>query len=143
MSAHALYVTTQVGEMNIPWILSKLRETYFGRDRTEDQLYEQIRNSACFAMFMRHYSDEPGYPSHKDEPVGFCRVVTDRVSFGWLCDFFIALEHRGQGAGHHLMQVVMNHHELKGVNMNLATRDAHEFYKKFGFQDALHMLHRT
>lgn len=142
MTSHAFYVTTQVHDMNVPWILSHLRETYFGRDRTEEQLYEQIRNSIPFAIKRRDYVDEAGHSTGNDSHVGFCRVVTDRVAFGWLCDFVIAPEFRGKGAGSHLMAVVMNHHELRCVNMNLGTRDAQPFYRKFGFEEGTHMLRR-
>jgi GNAT superfamily N-acetyltransferase len=65
---------------------------------------------------------------------GFARVVTDRATFGWLCDVFVLPAHRGRGVSRHLMDAVMAHPDLASLrNFLLATRDAHGLYEKFGF----------
>ncbi|RAK57519.1 GNAT family N-acetyltransferase [Phenylobacterium deserti] len=64
------------------------------------------------------------------------RVVTDRATFGWLCDVFVDQAHRGQGLGKALMAYLSDHPDLQGFRrMHLATRDAHELYRSFGFTD--------
>ncbi|HYE43280.1 MAG TPA: GNAT family N-acetyltransferase [Caulobacteraceae bacterium] len=65
---------------------------------------------------------------------GFGRVVTDRATFGWLCDVFVDEAHRGGGLGKGLMAWVKAHPDLQGFRrMHLATRDAHGLYQQFGF----------
>lgn len=134
---HSHYVTTNLRDMDTSWILAQLQQTYFGKTRTMEQLVEQCRNSICFGLMRRDYAAE-GF----DAQIGFCRVVTDRVSFGWLADFFIAQEHRGHGLGYFLLDSVLRHHEIRGLTMNLCTRDAQEFYAKFKFVNAGHMMRR-
>lgn len=62
------------------------------------------------------------------------RVVTDRATFGWVCDVFVDPAHRGSGLGKRLMAYLKSHPELQGFRrMHLATRDAHGLYRQFGF----------
>jgi len=69
-----------------------------------------------------------------DKQVGFARMITDRATFAYLADVFIIEEYRGLGLSKLLMEVIMAHSDLQGLRrMMLATRDAHELYKKFGF----------
>ena len=73
------------------------------------------------------------------ELVGFARVVTDYATFAWLADVFILKEHRGRGLSKWLMEVILAHPELQGFRRwVLATKDAHELYRRFGFRE----LHR-
>lgn len=62
------------------------------------------------------------------------RVVTDRATFGWLCDVFVDEAHRGHGLGKRLMDYFKAHPDLQGFRrMHLATRDAHGLYAQYGF----------
>ena len=64
------------------------------------------------------------------------RVVTDRATFGWLCDVFVDEAHRDQGLGKALMAYFKAHPDLQGFRrMHLATADAHDLYRQFGFTD--------
>jgi GNAT superfamily N-acetyltransferase len=72
----------------------------------------------------------------KGQQVGFARVVTDFATFAWVADVFILEEHRGQGLAKWLMKSILSHPELQGFRRwVLATKDAHELYRKFGFQE--------
>lgn len=65
---------------------------------------------------------------------GMARVVTDRATFGWICDVFVDDAHRGAGVGKLLMAYLKEHPDLQGFRrMHLATRDAHGLYAQFGF----------
>lgn len=65
---------------------------------------------------------------------GMARVVTDRATFGWICDVFVDEAHRGAGVGKMLMAYLKAHPDLQGFRrMHLATRDAHGLYAGFGF----------
>lgn len=62
------------------------------------------------------------------------RVVTDRATFGWVCDVFVAEAHRHAGLGKRLMAYLKGHPDLQGFRrLHLATRDAHGLYRQFGF----------
>lgn len=64
----------------------------------------------------------------------FARVVTDRATFGWLCDVWVDQPHRGRGLGKALMRYFKAHPDLQGFRrMHLATADAHGLYAQFGF----------
>ena len=66
--------------------------------------------------------------------VAMGRVVTDRATFGWLCDVYVDEAGRGRGLGKALMAYFKGHPDLQGFRrMHLATRDAHGLYEQFGF----------
>jgi len=68
--------------------------------------------------------------------IGFARIVTDYATFAWLADVFIRREYRGLGLGKWLMEVIVLHPQLQGLNRwLLATKDAHELYRRFGFSE--------
>jgi GNAT superfamily N-acetyltransferase len=65
---------------------------------------------------------------------GMARVVTDRATFGWICDVFVDEAHRGVGLGKRIMAYLRAHPDLQGFRrLHLATRDAHGLYAQFGF----------
>jgi GNAT superfamily N-acetyltransferase len=75
-----------------------------------------------------------GAYAHDGEMAAMARVVTDRATFGWICDVFVGQAHRGQGLGKALMAYLMAHPDLQGLRrLHLATRDAHGLYAGFGF----------
>jgi GNAT superfamily N-acetyltransferase len=65
--------------------------------------------------------------------VGFCRWVTDGATFAWLCDVIVDPGHRGSGLGVFLIETATRHGEVDGLRLLLGTKDAHELYRKFGF----------
>jgi GNAT superfamily N-acetyltransferase len=70
------------------------------------------------------------------EMAGMARVVTDRATFGWVCDVFVDEAFRGQGVGKRLMAYLKGHPDLQGLRrLHLATRDAHDLYRQFGFTE--------
>lgn len=73
------------------------------------------------------------------DQVAHARVVTDRATFAWLCDVYVAPAHRGKGLGVWLATAIRHHlapYRLKRVL--LSTRDAHEVYAKAGFVPVPH-----
>ena len=100
-------------------------ESYWANSRSMDQTREAITNSICFGLF------------NEGRQIGFARVVTDKATFAYLGDVFILSEFRGRGLSKWLMDAIISHPDLQGLRRwVLATRDAHELYRKFGF-DAL------
>ena len=81
-----------------------------------------IENSVCFGVY------------DGDKQAGFARVITDKSTFGYIGDVFVLDDYRGKGLSKWLMECIMKHPELLGFRRwIILTRDAHEFYKKFGF----------
>ena len=69
-----------------------------------------------------------------DTQVGYCRVVSDRVTFAWVADVFVADSHRGRGVGRLMVSSAMAHPEHQGLRRwLLATADAHGVYEGVGF----------
>lgn len=72
-----------------------------------------------------------------DSQVGFGRMVTDRAVLAYMADVFVVEEHRGRGLSKWLVETMLEHPDLRGLRrLILATMDAHELYRRFGF-DAL------
>jgi GNAT superfamily N-acetyltransferase len=99
-------------------------ESYWASGRKVETVERSIENSLSFGL----YKD-----GHQ---VGFARVLTDYATFAWIADVFILKAHRGQGLSKWLMDVILGHPELQGFRRwVLATKDAHDLYRKFGFQE--------
>src|SRR5437879_11983301 len=97
---------------------------YWARGRSLEVVKRAIGNSLNFGL----YKD--------DLQIGFARVVTDYATFAWLADVFILDEYRGQGLAKWLMEVIVSHPELQGFRRwVLATKDAQELYRRFGFTE--------
>ena len=64
----------------------------------------------------------------------------------YLADVFVLPEARGHGLGVWLIDSIMNCPHLQTIrSFSLATRDAHELYRKFGFEaidSTLYMIKR-
>jgi len=70
------------------------------------------------------------------EQVAYGRVVTDGVTFAWLCDVFVATEARGQGIGKMLAAgIVADLENLELKRILLSTGDAHGLYAQYGFTE--------
>ena len=115
-------VSTDAAKLDLTVVHTYLSETsYWAKGRSFDVVQRSIRHSLCFGV----YED-----AHQ---VGFARVVTDFATFAWLCDVFILDSHQGRGLGKWLVETVLAHPELQAVSrVLLATRDAHELYRRYG-----------
>lgn len=91
-----------------------------------------------FQTFARSIENSLSYAAYAPDGdmVAMARVVTDRATFGWLCDVFVDEAHRGRGLGKALMDYFLAHPDLQGLRRrHLATADAHALYRKYGFVD--------
>ncbi|MFF7257240.1 GNAT family N-acetyltransferase [Streptomyces microflavus] len=98
-------------------------DAFWALGRSRDTVERSIRGSLNFGVY-----------GPDGAQVAYARVVTDRATFAWLCDVYVAPEHRGRGLGGRLATAVRDHlapYELKRTM--LATLDAHELYAKVGF----------
>ena len=115
-------ISTDKEKMDIDVIHSFLTRSYWAEGISKEIIRKSVEESLCFGVF------------ENDKQVGFARMITDKATFAYLADVFIIEEFRGLGLSKWLMEVIMAHPDLQGLRrMMLATRDAHELYKKFGF----------
>jgi GNAT superfamily N-acetyltransferase len=99
------------------------RRSYWAQGRSFEQVQRSINNSLNFGVFSGN------------EQLGFARVVTDYTTFAWLADVFILEPYRGRGLSKWLIEVIVSHPQLQGLRRwLLATRDAHDLYRRFGFK---------
>jgi GNAT superfamily N-acetyltransferase len=99
-------------------------ESYWARGRSRDRVERCVANSLPFGLY------------RGGAQVGFARVVTDYATFAWLADVFVLDSERGRGLGVWLVETIMSHPQLQGMRRwLLATRDAQELYRRFGFRD--------
>jgi len=112
-------------QLDLPLIHEYLsRRSYWAQGRSLEQLQRSIDNSLNFGVFADH------------EQLGFARVVTDYATFAWLADVFILESYRGRGLSKWLLEVIVSHPQLQGLRRwLLATRDAHDLYRRFGFKE--------
>jgi GNAT superfamily N-acetyltransferase len=115
-------ISAEKEKMDIDLIHSFLTRSYWAEEISKEVISKSIEGALCFGVF------------ENDRQVGFARMITDRATFAYLADVFIIEEYRGLGLSKWLMEFIMSYPDLQGLRrMILATRDAHELYKKFGF----------
>ncbi|TFB58304.1 N-acetyltransferase [Cryobacterium sp. TMT1-62] len=74
------------------------------------------------------------YDTESNKQVAYARVITDGVTFAWLCDVFVDPQVRGRGIGAVLIKGVLEEFEPLGLRrIALSTNDAHGLYSKSGF----------
>ena len=101
--------------------------SYWANGRAMQTIRRSTEHSLCFGIF------------HGKQQVGFARVVTDYATFAWVADVFVLEEFRGRGLSKWLMEVIISHPDLQGFRRwALATKDAHELYRRFGFNELKH-----
>ncbi|MCA3254290.1 MAG: GNAT family N-acetyltransferase [Alphaproteobacteria bacterium] len=68
------------------------------------------------------------------EQVGYARAISDRATFAWLADVWVADGCRGEGLGRRMVAWYLDHPDYAGLRRwALVTRDAHGVYKALGF----------
>lgn len=117
-------ITTDKSRLDLDVIHHFLMTSYWAEGRSIETISRSIEHSLPFGVYKG------------DQQVGFARVITDYATFAWIADVFILEPFRGQGLSKWLMEVIISHPELQGFRRwVLATKDAHEVYRKFGFTE--------
>ena len=121
-------ISRDIEEMDLKMITIFLSEkSYWASGRSMNSTLISMQNSYCFAVFKG------------SQQIAFARLVTDKIVFGWLMDFFVIESEQKKGIGEYLLKYILELSELKNVNgVGLRTKDAHNFYKKFGFENIIH-----
>jgi GNAT superfamily N-acetyltransferase len=99
-------------------------ESYWAAGRSRTLVARSLEGSLPFSVFADVHQ------------VGFARVVTDGATFGWICDVFVDRGHRGRGLGTWLVDTIVEDMTARGIQrLLLATKDAHEVYRRAGFTE--------
>ena len=116
-------VTTDREKLDVGAIHAFLSRAYWCEGIPLATVEGALNHSLCFGLF------DGGVQ------LGLARVITDYTTFAYLCDVYVLPSHQGRGLGTWLMGCVIAHPQLQGLRrFNLATRDAHGLYAKFGFK---------
>lgn len=116
-------ISTNCDEMDIDAIHAYISRSYWADKIPKETLARAISNSLCFGVF-----------TDANEQIGFARMITDKATFAYMADVYILEAHRGKGLSKWLVQQMMEHPDLQGLRrINLATRDAHSLYERYGF----------
>lgn len=123
MNNEKYQILTDKSLLDIDMLHRFLTESYWSPGIPMETVQKAIENSICIGAY-----DE------QQKQVGFARVVTDKASFAYLADVFVLPEYRGKSISRLIMEAYDAHPDLQGLRRHmLATQDAHELYKKFGF----------
>ena len=122
-SQDRIEITTYLARINLDCVHAWIAQKRHWRGRMPRSVFERaVRGSLCFGALERGAT------------IGFCRVISDRATFAYLSDMFVAPARRGSGIGKAIMAVIMDHPELKTVHLwLLVTPDAHGLYARHGF----------
>jgi len=115
-------LSTDKSRIDVETVHHFLSHSYWAQNIPLEVVQKSINNSLCFAIY------------HQQVLIGFARAVSDFATFAYLADVFILPEERGKGLSKWLMEIIMDHPQLRGLRrFVLATRDAHALYAQFGF----------
>jgi len=120
-------ISTAPERLDLDVIHAFISSSYWAPGRSRERIERSIAHSLPFGLYHG--------PAEQRAQVGFARVVTDYSTFAYLADVFVLEAHRGRGLGVWLVETVLGVPELEGLRWMLGTRDAHELYRKFEFQE--------
>ena len=120
-----LTISTDPARIDIDFVFRFLSEdSYWAAGVAREVVERSIEHSMVFGLY------------REQKQIGFARVVSDRATFAWLADVFVAEGERSRGLSKWLMECVMEHADLQRLRRwMLATRDAHELYRRYGFSE--------
>jgi GNAT superfamily N-acetyltransferase len=116
-------ISTDKSLIDLVVIHDFLSQSYWAKGIPREIVRRSIANSLCFGVYK------------EEQQIGFARIISDYATFAYLADVFILEPFRGQGLSKWLMEMIVSHPQLQGLRKwMLGTRDAHELYRKFGFE---------
>jgi ribosomal protein S18 acetylase RimI-like enzyme len=98
------------------------RESYWAEGRTREEVERLVREAQRVVGL---YKD--------GAQIGFCRAVSDGVSFAYLADVYVLEGHRGRGLGLELAREMVERGPYADRKWLLHTRDMKRLYAKLGF----------
>ncbi|MEU4650521.1 GNAT family N-acetyltransferase [Nocardia fluminea] len=116
-------ISTDPAAVDLDWLHHRLStDAYWALGRSRERVVRLVENSLPYSVF------------RDGSQIAFARLVTDRTTFAWLADVYVDRPQRGQGVGKLLLDRVMADADSWGLRrMALATGDAHNLYRTYGF----------
>ena len=97
-------IDTDRARLDQPFIINFLQnDAYWAVGRLTEVIERSIQHSENFGVY------------RENQQVRFARVVTDYATFAYLCDVFILPSERGNGLGKWLMETIISHPGLQGL----------------------------
>ncbi len=116
-------ISTDQRKFNLPMVCAEIKKQYWAKDLSVPVIKKSIKNSRAYGLYYNNIQ------------IGFAKVLSDNARFAYLSDVFIVEEFRGKGLSIFLIKSILNDPHFKLVSRwMLATKDAHELYKKVGFE---------
>lgn len=111
-------------EMDFDKVSDMLKNAFWSIGIKKHEVIQGAQNSALLV----------GVFTADNKQIGFSRVISDKTRFAYILDVIVDDTYRKQGIGQAMIQFILNHQDLKDVyQWTLITKDAHEVYKKVGF----------
>ena len=111
-------------KMNIDEVIRLLKMTYWADKRSKEQIEKSMRKSSCYAVYL----------DNEEKLVAFARVISDYATTYYLCDVIIDTAYQHMGLGTSLISYIESLPIYAGLRGILITRDAHDLYRKFGYE---------
>jgi N-acetylglutamate synthase-like GNAT family acetyltransferase len=121
-------VSGDPAELDVDWIHDALsNRALWALGRSREVVEASIPGSVCIGAY------------RGSAQVGFARVITDGLTFAWLCDVFVDESERGHGIGTRLVAAILDDPRVRDVGrVALATTDAASLYERLGFKRLEH-----
>lgn len=112
--------------MDVPAIHDYLsKDSYWAKNIPFDTVRMALKNSYCIGVYC------------ENKQVGFARIITDYATFAYLADVYVLNEYRRRGLSKRMLEHCMCLDWMQNLRRcMLATADAHDLYKQFGFHSA-------
>jgi N-acetylglutamate synthase-like GNAT family acetyltransferase len=112
-------------EMDFDKITDMLKNAFWSIGIKKKEVTQGAQNSALLV----------GAFTADNKQIGYSRVISDKTRFAYILDVIVDQQYRKKGIGQAMVQYILNHPDLNDVyQWTLITKDAHELYKKVGFQ---------
>jgi GNAT superfamily N-acetyltransferase len=98
-------------------------ESYWAKGRSREIVDALVENAARVVGLY-----------HDGRQVGFSRTHSDGHTMSYLADVYVLDGHRGRGLGVELVRFSVDEGPLAKTRWFLHTADAHELYRRFGFE---------
>ncbi|MEX2204913.1 MAG: GNAT family N-acetyltransferase [Myxococcota bacterium] len=119
----SIRIASDPARLDVDAIHAFLTRSYWAQGVSRERVARSLEHSLCFGLY------------DGERQIGFARVISDRVTFGYLCDVYVLEPYRGRALGKRLLEAVRAHPDLQGLRrLLLETRDAHGLYEQFGFE---------
>jgi len=110
--------------MDFERIQNMLKDAFWSVGIKKEEVIQGSKNSALLVGAFNKNGDQ----------IGFSRVISDKTRFAYILDVIVNQDYRRSGIGQSMIRYILNHPDLKDVyQWTLITKDAHEVYKKVGF----------